>query len=129
MPIQFDLVAPERAMATEQATMVVAPGVEGDFGVMEGHAPMLSVLRPGVVTATLTGGDTKRYTVFGGLAEVGPDRCTILADDVHDEAAVTPEMIATRVAAAEKALETAIGDDAPRAAQYLNDLKSLAPAG
>ncbi|MEL6978452.1 MAG: ATP synthase F1 subunit epsilon [Pseudomonadota bacterium] len=125
MGFQFDLVAPERAMASAEATMVIAPGVEGDFGVMEGHAPLLAVLRPGKVEATLVEGGTKTYVVFGGFAEVGPDRCTILADDVHEADAVTGDMLDERIAATEQALGQADGDAILRTAQYLNDLKAL----
>ena len=71
MAFQFDLVAPERAMVSTEATLVTAPGVEGDFGVMEGHAPLLSTLRPGVgVWPILTGADGTR--VWGGFEDREP---------------------------------------------------------
>lgn len=121
---QFDLVAPESAMASEAATLVVAPGVEGDFGVMAGHAPFLTTLRPGVVTATLKSGEQK-FIVFGGFAEIGTDRCTILADDVHRAGSVDAQLIDDRIAEAEAALGRAVGDAVARISQRLNDLKVL----
>ena len=125
MSFQFDLVAPERAMASEQATMVVAPGAEGDFGVMEGHAPLLSVLRPGVVTATLADGAQHRYVVFGGFAEVGPSHCSILAEEVHRYEELEPQTLEQRIADAEAQLQSSQPDDVARRAQYLNDLRGL----
>lgn len=124
MALQFDLVSPERNMASGEASMVSAPGVEGDFAVLPGHAPFVAVLRPGVLSAVI-GGETARFVVFGGMVEAGPDRCTVLADDVAGVDEVTDEALDTRIATAEAALASAEGDDAPRAAQLLSDLKSL----
>ncbi len=125
MSFQFDLVAPERAVASEQARLVTAPGAEGDFGVMEGHAPLLSALRPGVLTAEFASGETKRYVVFGGFAEVGPDHCTILAEEVHFFDELQPQTLEERIKDAEEELKTAEHDDVQRRAQHLNDLRSL----
>lgn len=126
MSFQFDLVAPERAMASATAVMVTAPGVDGDFGVMTGHAPFLTVLRPGILTAELEGGKTEKYVVFGGFAEVGPDRCTILAEEVKAFAELDASDMQQRVVAAEAALASANNDDTARRAQELNDLRALA---
>jgi F-type H+-transporting ATPase subunit epsilon len=122
--IQFDLVSPERKMVSSAATMVVAPGIEGDFGAMAGHAPLLSSLRPGIVTATIDGAE-QRYVVFGGIVEVGPDRCTILADEVHLFSELEPHVVDARIKDAEEALSTADHDSVSPRAQYLSDLKSL----
>lgn len=122
--LQFDLVSPERAMVSAVATMVVAPGMEGDFGAMPGHAPFLTTLRPGVVTATVDGAEL-RYVVFGGFAEVGPDRCTILADEVHPFTELKPHSLEERIADAEEELSTADHDAVHRRAQHLNDLRAL----
>lgn len=123
--LKFDLVSPERRMASGAATVVTAPGVEGDFGAMPGHAPFLTTLRPGVVTATMEGA-AKRYVVFGGFAEVGPEHCTILADEVLDIDALEPQALEGRIAAAREALAAAVNDEVPRRAQILNDLEALA---
>lgn len=121
---QFDLVAPEKAVLSAEATLVTAPGAEGDFGVLRGHAPLLSVLRPGVVTATI-GGVDHRYVVFGGFAEVGPDHCSILAEEVHLFEELEPHTLDQRIADAEEELATADHDDIHRRAQHLNDLRAL----
>lgn len=126
---QFDLVAPERAMASAAAREVVAPGVAGDFGVLAGHAPFLTVLRPGYLTATFENGEAKKFVVFGGFAEVGPTHCTILAEEVLSAEDLATSDVEARIAAAEKALAEADNEGTARAAQRLNDLKALQLAG
>lgn len=122
---QFDLVAPERAMASAVAKEVTAPGVDGDFGVAVGHAPFLTVLRPGIVTATLENGERKKFVVYGGFAEVGPDHCTILAEEVQAAEEMSAEAMDARIQAAEKDLADADNASTARLAQRLNDLKAL----
>ena len=78
MPMIFELVTPENLLFSEKVDMVVVPGAEGDFGVLEGHAPLISTLRNGVVETTSVG-TTRRFSVEGGFAEVTGDRCTVLA--------------------------------------------------
>jgi len=73
------LVSPERLQFAEQVNQADLPGVEGDFGVLAGHAPIVAVLRPGVVTA-IAGAERKRFVVLGGLAEFSNDELTVLAD-------------------------------------------------
>src|SRR5215204_5582214 len=75
----FELVSPEKIAFSGEAEQVDVPGAEGDFGVFAGHAPLISLLRPGVVTVH-AGGEQTRLVVLGGLAEVGPDGLTLLAD-------------------------------------------------
>lgn len=75
----FELVSPEKIAFSGEADQVDVPGAEGDFGVFAGHAPLISLLRPGVVTV-YAGGEQTRLVVLGGFAEVGPDGLTLLAD-------------------------------------------------
>jgi F-type H+-transporting ATPase subunit epsilon len=77
---KFELVTPERMALSEDAVQVVVPGVEGEFTVLPGHAPVISALRPGVVEVALRGDRATRILVEGGFAEVGADRLTVLAD-------------------------------------------------
>ena len=125
MSFQFDLVAPERAMASVKATAVTIPGGEGEFTVMSGHAPLVATLRPGVLTATVEGGEPQRYVVYGGVAEVGPEHCTVLAEEVHPFSELEPHTLAERIKDAEEELNTADHDDVHRRAQHLNDLRAL----
>lgn len=76
----FELVTPARVMMSRDAGMVVAPGVEGLFGVLPRHAPLISTLKRGVVEVYDNGQVTERIMVDGGIADVKEDRCTILAE-------------------------------------------------
>ncbi len=76
---QFDLVSPEKLLFSEAVDQVDVPGSEGDFGVLAGHAPFVSTLRPGILTV-YRGGEKFRVVVNGGFAEVNPGGLTVLAD-------------------------------------------------
>lgn len=123
--MQFDLVSPERNMVSGPATLVQAPGVEGDLGVMPGHAPFLTTLRPGIVNVTLEGGEQKKFVVFGGALQADPETTTILADDVHPFDDVTTEMVDKRIADAEAALGSSPDQEVVRRAQTLSDMRAL----
>ena len=81
MPLHFELVTPEKLVRSEEVHMVVVPGTEGDFGVLEGHAPMMSVIRAGELVV-YSGASTvsARIHVEGGFAEVGERGLTVLAE-------------------------------------------------
>jgi F-type H+-transporting ATPase subunit epsilon len=79
--IKFELVAPERLLIDEPVDMVVVPGVEGDFGVLARHAPLIAAVRPGVINVHNDGAVTQRIFIGGGYAEVTGERCTVLADE------------------------------------------------
>ncbi|HKV15632.1 MAG TPA: ATP synthase F1 subunit epsilon, partial [Reyranella sp.] len=79
--ISFRLVMPERELLDTEADMVVVPGSEGDFGVLHGHAPLISTVRPGVLEVLQGNKVEQRFIVVGGFAEVTPERCTVLADE------------------------------------------------
>ncbi len=75
----FDLVSPEELLLSEAVDQVDVPGSEGDFGVLAGHAPFVTTLRPGIL-AVYRGGDRMEVVVNGGFAEVNPEGLTVLAD-------------------------------------------------
>ncbi|MEI4473644.1 F0F1 ATP synthase subunit epsilon [Frigidibacter sp. MR17.24] len=77
--MQFDLVSPERKLASVKAREVRIPGAEGDLTAMPGHAPTLTTLRPGILTVVSAEGTTD-YAVTGGFAEIGPEGVTVLAE-------------------------------------------------
>ena len=85
-PFTFDLVSPEKLLLSEYVEMVVVPGAEGDFGVLIGHAPLISALRPGVIDTYAGTKVEKRIFVAGGFAEVIGERCTVLAEEAVDAA-------------------------------------------
>ncbi|MGL5838428.1 MAG: ATP synthase F1 subunit epsilon [Sphingorhabdus sp.] len=81
MPLHFELVTPERLVRSEEVHMVVVPGAEGDFGVLEGHSPMMSTLRDGAISIYASAGATpETIAVDGGFAEVSEKGLTILAE-------------------------------------------------
>src|SRR6185312_2644909 len=86
--VQFELVSPERLIASEMVEMVVVPGSEGNFGVLPGHAPLISTIRPGTIDVYEGRTIVRRIFVTGGIAEVIPERCTVLADE-----AIAPEAL------------------------------------
>jgi F-type H+-transporting ATPase subunit epsilon len=79
--VQFELVTPERLLLSEMVEMVVVPGTEGNFGVLPGHAPLISSIRPGTIDVYENQTITRRIFVVSGIAEVTPERCTVLADE------------------------------------------------
>jgi len=76
---RFELVSPEKLLFAGEVEQVDVPGVEGDFGVLAAHAPMVTTLRPGILTVHAAGG-AQKIVVLGGFAEVSPDGLTVLAD-------------------------------------------------
>src|SRR5271155_5268512 len=79
--VEFELVTPERLLLAEMVEMVVVPGTEGNFGVLPGHAPLISSIRPGTIDVYEGQTITRRIFVVSGIAEVTPERCTVLADE------------------------------------------------
>jgi F-type H+-transporting ATPase subunit epsilon len=86
--LQFELVTPERLLLSEIVEMVVVPGTEGNFGVLPGHAPLISTIRPGIIEIYQGQTITRRIFIVSGTAEVTPERCTVLADE-----AVSPDSL------------------------------------
>jgi F-type H+-transporting ATPase subunit epsilon len=82
MPLRFELVTPERLVRSEDVHMVVVPGSEGEFGVLEGHAPFMSTIRNGELAIYSTGmsGEPERIAIEGGFAEVNDRGLTVLAE-------------------------------------------------
>jgi F-type H+-transporting ATPase subunit epsilon len=84
MALRFELVTPARLVRSEDVHMVVVPGSEGEFGVLEGHAPFMSTIRDGAVKVYMTeGGAPQEIVVIGGFAEVTPRGLTVLAERVE----------------------------------------------
>jgi F-type H+-transporting ATPase subunit epsilon len=113
----FRLVMPERELLATEADMIVVPGSEGDFGVLHGHAPLISTVRPGVLEVLQGNKVEQRFMVVGGIAEVTPERCTVLADEAVPFEQVTPEQLAERERAAERELADAATDAEKAAAE------------
>ncbi len=100
--LRFELVSPERLLSSGNVAMVVVPGAEGDFGVLPGHAPMMSTIRPGAIAIHDTDSPvpSRRIFVDGGFAEVTPEGLTILAEAATPVGDIDPAKVATDLAAA-----------------------------
>jgi len=79
MALHFELVSPQKLVFSGEVDQVDVPGAEGDFGVLAGHAPLVTTLRPGILTV-FTGGNAQKIVVLGGFSEVSSEGLTVLAD-------------------------------------------------
>ena len=120
--VQFDLVSPERRLASVAASEVQIPGAEGDLTAMQGHAPTITTLRPGVLKAISASG-TQAYAVTGGFAEITAGSVSVLAELAIPVAEATAAMLDRLIAEAKAKAETA-GDKAS-ADKYTADMIAL----
>jgi len=111
--IKFELVAPERLLIDEPVDMVVVPGVEGDFGVLARHAPLIAAVRPGVINVHNDGAISQRIFVGGGFAEVTGERCTVLADEAMPVAEIDRAAAEKEIADLTEQLSVADPDEKP----------------
>ena len=84
--IQLEIVTPEKAVVSEDAELVMAPGTDGEFGVLKGHTPFLTTLKNGILKYKSTGGSEESVFVSGGFAEALPDKVTVLAESAEKNA-------------------------------------------
>jgi F-type H+-transporting ATPase subunit epsilon len=110
--VTYELVSPERLLRSGEADMVVVPGTEGDFGVLPGHAPVISVIRPGILEIHDAGAEVEQILISGGICEVSADRCTVLADEAFAVADLDRATLEQRLKNAEEDLTDAGTDEA-----------------
>jgi F-type H+-transporting ATPase subunit epsilon len=123
---QFDLVSPERLLVSEQVESVVIPGAEGEMTVMALHAPVMTTIKPGVVTVKAASGAEERYVVFGGFADILPSGCTLLAESAVAVKDIDRADIARRIQEAREDINDARDDEArTKAEQFLHQLTTL----
>ena len=126
MSFMFELVSPERLLVSEQVESVVIPGTEGEMTVMANHAPVMTTIKPGVVTVRTAAGEQERYVVFGGFADILPDSCTLLADGAIPAAELTVDTLQSRIETTQAEIGKATGDEhKTRLEQFLTDLTQL----
>jgi len=126
--LTFSLVAPERELFHGLVDQVVAPGEDGDFGVLPGHAPLMSTLRPGAIRV-LDGASERKIFVYGGFADVTPDGLTILAEEAMDVAEINAVKVASDLKNAEEDFRDATDDQKKLEAQRkIERLRALAAA-
>ena len=100
----FNLVAPDKLLFSGEVDQVDVPGMDGDFGVLADHAPLVALLRPGVLTVRV-GSDAQRLVIFGGFAEVSPQGLTVLADYATSLEDLDLAMVAARIAETEEKIK------------------------
>ncbi len=127
--VQFDLVSPERRLASVQAREVQIPGADGDMTAMPDHAPTITTLRPGVLRVVHAGG-TDDYVVSGGFAEITATTVSVLAEEALPKSEVTQAIYDRMVADAKAALELAKNEPSTidAAAKTLADVTAIAGA-
>jgi F-type H+-transporting ATPase subunit epsilon len=126
--LHFEFVSPERVLFSGNVDQVDLPGAEGDMGILAGHAPVVTILRPGIVTI-YRDGRREEVVVVGGFAEVGPAGLTVLADRAMARDSVDLAALAADIKDAEEdvadATEEGVRDKAVR---HLDQLKTLQTA-
>ena len=122
--MQFDLVSPERSLASLQVTAVQIPGADGDMTAMPGHAPTLTSLRPGVVKAQSADGE-KTFVVTRGFAEISAESISVIAEHAHVGSDVTKADLEDVLTSARKNAEDAAAEDKDAAEKFVADLVHL----
>ena len=120
----FDLVSPEKLAFSGEVDQVDIPGVEGDFGVLAGHAPVVAAIRPGILTIT-TAGRHEKIIVLGGLAEVSEKGLTVLADVATSLAELDRAQFAETISSMEEGLKEKEGSELDQAIAWLDHYKSI----
>ena len=120
----FDLVSPEKLAFSGEVDQVDIPGVEGDFGVLAGHAPVIAAIRPGILTVT-KGGAHQKIIVLGGLAEVSEKGLTVLADVATSIEELDRAKFAETIAEMEENLKEHEGSELDQAIERLDHYRSI----
>lgn len=126
--LHFDLVSPERLLMSADVDQVDVPGSEGDFGVLANHAPVMTALRPGVLTIQTQGKQGEKFFVRGGFAEVTAQGLTVLAEEAMPLAELDRAALDQRIKNAEEdvadAKDTASRDKAQETLSQLRELQA-----
>jgi F-type H+-transporting ATPase subunit epsilon len=123
---QFELVSPERLLVSEQVEAVIIPGAEGEMTVMANHAPVMTTIKPGVVTVKPASGAEERYVVFGGFADILPSGCTLLAESAVPVKDIDRADLARRIQEAKEDVADAKTDELrTKAEEFLHQLTTL----
>ena len=122
---QFNLVSPEKMLFSGDVEQVDVPGSEGDFGVLAGHAPTVSALRPGIMTV-FVGGQAQRMVVLGGFAEVSADgKLTVLADLADSVQDFDRGILSARISAQEEKVRELEGSALDKAIERLDHFRQI----
>ncbi|MBA5776970.1 F0F1 ATP synthase subunit epsilon [Stappia sp. F7233] len=125
-PFQFELVSPARLLVSGEVLEVVVPGSEGQFGVLKGHAPFMSTIRPGILKVSRANGSVEEYFVRGGFADAAPTGLTVLAEQAVPVGDLDAEMIAQQIRDAEEDVADAKDDEMKQKAEtVLSQLREV----
>jgi F-type H+-transporting ATPase subunit epsilon len=120
----FDLVSPEKLAFSGEVDQVDIPGLEGDFGVLAGHAPVIAAMRPGILTI-FAGGKKEKIIVVGGLAEVSDRGLTVLTDVATSLEELDRTQLADAIAEMQAKLSEKEGSELDREIARLDHFKSI----
>ena len=124
--LHFELVSPARLLFSGDVASVVIPGTEGEMTILPQHAPILSTLKPGIVTVHREGAAPERIFVRGGMVEVNPQGLTLLAEVAIPVADLSAEALAQQIKDAEEDVADAKDDEVRRkAAENLEHLRAI----
>ena len=125
MALHFELVSPEKLLFSGSVEQVDVPGLEGDFGVLEGHAPLVATLKPGILTVHVSDG-AQRIVVLGGFAEVSDKGLTVVADLAESVEDFDKSLLAKHIGEIEKKIEkTEEGSQLDRLITRLDHFKDV----
>ena len=123
---KFELVSPERLLVSDSVESVVIPGTEGEMTVMANHAPVMTTIKPGVVTVKPESGSEQRFVVFGGFADILPSGCTLLAEEAVSVQDLDRGDLDRRIREAREDVTDAKSDvSRAKAQEYLDHLTTL----
>ena len=120
----FELVSPDKISFSGEVDQVDVPGSEGDFGVLAGHAPLIALLRPGMLTVYV-GSEQTKIVVLGGFAEVGPDGLTVLADVATSLEDLDRASLQKQIVEIEQGMKEMEGSELDREIARLDHFKAL----
>lgn len=125
MPIQIEIISPEKVLVSREVDMAVLPGMEGDIAAMPERAPMMLLLRGGVVA--LYDGDIvkDRYFVGGGFADITPTRCTVLADKAVPVSEISIDNATAQLEALSEAWDQADKTDTTRLSVLQDQIQAV----
>jgi F-type H+-transporting ATPase subunit epsilon len=115
----LQIISPAKVVIDTHVPEAEIPGAEGEFGVLPGHAPFFSMLKPGVLRLTMSDGTVRRFFAATGYADVTPEKCTVISDHIQDLADISPSEAEEAVTAAKAALAEAQNAEERLAAEKL----------
>ncbi|MBS0561212.1 MAG: ATP synthase F1 subunit epsilon [Proteobacteria bacterium] len=124
MPLDLEIVSPEKLLLSRPVDMVVIPAAEGEMGVLPQHSPMILLLRGGTIRLYEGNNVTDQFYVAGGFAEITPERCTVLANEAIPLAEVSRSEGERRLAAAEAEYNAADKMDVPALDAAMDKMQS-----